>query len=114
VRISGGGRCNVTHACFDPLALSQNYPRGGKELIGPFHRFQPKDTIEWFESRGVQLKTETDGRVFPVTDQSETIIACLLDEAKKLGVEIEMQQKIQDIVKLDGCFEVTTKSETLH
>ena len=88
VRISGGGRCNVTHACFDPYLLSQHYPRGEKELIGPFHRFQPKDTIHWFESRGVSLKTEEDGRMFPVTDHSETIIECLLSEAKKLGVEI--------------------------
>ena len=65
VRISGGGRCNVTHACFDPLLLTQNYPRGSKELLGPFHRFQPRDTIQWFESRGVPLKTERDGRIFP-------------------------------------------------
>ena len=62
VRVSGGGRCNVTHACFDPVSLSKNYPRGEKELIGPFHRFQPKDTVEWFESRGVELKVESDGR----------------------------------------------------
>ncbi|NNM42875.1 MAG: FAD-binding protein, partial [Chlamydiae bacterium] len=88
VRISGGGRCNVTHSCFDPKELIQNYPRGGRELLGPFHRFQPLQTIEWFESRGVKLKTEPDGRMFPITDSSETIIACLLSEAKKIGVEI--------------------------
>ena len=64
VRISGGGRCNVTHACFDPKELIRNYPRGGRELLGPFHRFQPKDTIDWFESRGVPLKTEADGLCF--------------------------------------------------
>src|SRR5438445_10880967 len=68
VRISGGGRCNVTHACFDPLQLSEYYPRGGKALLGPFAVFQPADTVEWFEGRGVKLKTEEDGRIFPVTD----------------------------------------------
>lgn len=99
VRISGGGRCNVTHACFDPLQLSKNYPRGGKELIGPFHRFGPRDTVEWFESRGVKLKTESDGRMFPTTDSSETIIHCLLSEAKKLGVVIALRQKVEQISK---------------
>lgn len=99
VRISGGGRCNVTHSCFDPMLLSKNYPRGGKELIGPFHRFQPRDTVEWFQSRGVKLKTEGDGRMFPTTDSSETIIHCLLSEAKKLGVEIAMRQRIEHISK---------------
>ena len=88
VRISGGGRCNVTHACFDPATLVMRYPRGGRELRGPFHHFQPVDTVEWFESRGVKLKTETDGRMFPITDRSETIIRCLLDAASASGVEI--------------------------
>lgn len=106
VRISGGGRCNVTHACFDPLLLSKNYPRGGKELIGPFHRFQPRDTVEWFQSRGVKLKTEEDGRMFPTTDTSETIIYCLLSEAKKLGVEIALRQRIEHIVKQEGLFSI--------
>ena len=82
VRVSGGGRCNVTHLCFDPANLAQHYPRGGKELRGPFHKFQPKDTLQWFESRGTALKSESDGRVFPVTDSSETIINTLLNEAK--------------------------------
>lgn len=104
VRISGGGRCNVTHACFDPKELSKNYPRGGKELIGPFHRFGPRDTVEWFNSRGVDLKTESDGRMFPTTDTSETIIHCLLTEAKKLGVEIAMRQKVEGITKEEGLF----------
>lgn len=99
VRISGGGRCNVTHACFDPKLLIQNYPRGGKELQGPFNRFQPKDTVEWFESHGVKLKTEEDGRMFPTTDDSQTIINCLLTEAGKLGVEIRKTQKIEKITK---------------
>ncbi|MFN0065187.1 MAG: aminoacetone oxidase family FAD-binding enzyme, partial [Chlamydiales bacterium] len=93
VRISGGGRCNVTHACFDPHLLVQNYPRGHQELLGPFHRFQPRNTIEWFAQRGVELHTERDGRMFPTTNSSQTIIDCLLGEAKKLGVEIHTRVK---------------------
>lgn len=88
VRISGGGRCNVTHSCFDPGTLIQNYPRGGKELRGAFSRFQPRDTIQWFESRGVDLKVESDGRMFPTTDSSETIISCLMQQVKMSGVEL--------------------------
>ena len=86
VRISGGGRCNVTHACYDPRELSGYYPRGGQELLGPFQVFQPRDTAEWFESRGVALKTEKDGRIFPVTDKSQTIIDCLVEAASAAGV----------------------------
>lgn len=112
VRVSGGGRCNVTHSCFQPQSLIKNYPRGAKELLSPFHRFQPLDTIEWFESRGVKLKTEEDGRIFPVTDKSETIVACLLAEAAKLSVEIRLRQRIQSISK---GFEVSLKEgEILH
>lgn len=88
VRISGGGRCNVTHACFDPSLLVKNYPRGHQELRSLFSRFQPKETIQWFESRGVRLKIEEDGRMFPVSDSSETIIECLLEEARKQKIEI--------------------------
>jgi predicted Rossmann fold flavoprotein len=88
VRISGGGRCNVTHACFDPAVLVQNYPRGGKALRGAFSRFQAKDTVAWFALQGVQLKTEADGRMFPITDSSETIVDCLINAAKYAGVEI--------------------------
>ena len=88
VRISGGGRCNVTHACFDPRELSGYYPRGGKELFGAFRLFQPKDTIAWFESLGVELKTESDGRVFPHNNKSETIVECLINRAKQLGIQI--------------------------
>jgi len=88
VRISGGGRCNTTHACFDPRELSTRYPRGGKALIGPLTRFGPRETIAWFEARGVRLKTESDGRMFPTTDSSQTIIDCLLRSAEKAGVRI--------------------------
>ena len=80
VRISGGGRCNVTHACFEPRELVKKYPRGGRELIGAFSRFQPRDTVAWFAARGVELKTEDDGRMFPVTDDSATIVDCLQRE----------------------------------
>lgn len=88
VRISGGGRCNVTHHCFDPVRLVEHYPRGGKALRGAFTRFQPKDTVQWYESRGVRLKTEADGRMFPVTDDSQTIINCLMQSADKAGVKL--------------------------
>jgi predicted Rossmann fold flavoprotein len=88
VLISGGGRCNVTHACFDPAQLVTYYPRGANELRGGFSRFQPADTVAWFESRGVKLKTEADGRMFPVSDSSETIADCLREAAKKAGVKV--------------------------
>lgn len=88
VRVSGGGRCNVTHAEFIPNELSKNYPRGEKELKGPFHTFMTGDTMEWFDRRGVTLKIEDDGRIFPVSNSSETIINCFLSETKRYGVEI--------------------------
>ena len=88
VRISGGGRCNVTHACFDVKELVKNYPRGSKELIGPFMSFQPLDTIAWFEAHGVKLKTEEDGRMFPVTDSSETIINCFMRLIESLKIDL--------------------------
>ncbi len=95
VRISGGGRCNVTHACFDPMELVHFYPRGEKELLGPFMRFAPGDTVEWFAQRGVKLKTEEDGRMFPVTDQSGTIVHCLLQAASQAGVEVRLQSRVE-------------------
>ncbi|MCH9634009.1 MAG: 3-dehydro-bile acid delta(4,6)-reductase [Chlamydiae bacterium] len=115
VRVSGGGRCNVTHACFDPLTLIKNYPRGGKELLGPFHRFQPKDTCNWFEKRGVPLKAEEDGRMFPVSNTSASIIDCLVNEAKRLNISILTQQKIESISKAKDNFCIQfKKSETLY
>ncbi len=104
VRISGGGRCNVTHACFDPARLIHYYPRGGKELRGPFIRFQPRDTIQWFESRGVQLKTEEDGRMFPMTDDSETIVTCLQREAQQNGIEIRIECGVKEIQRTETQF----------
>ena len=97
VRISGGGRCNVTHACFDPAALVQYYPRGGKALRGAFSRFQPKDTVAWFKSHGVQLKTEADGRMFPVTDNSETIVNCLIEAAEEAGVQLRVGTAVKSV-----------------
>ena len=97
VLISGGGRCNVTHACFDPAALVQNYPRGGKALRGAFTRFQSQDTVDWFARRGVQLKTEADGRMFPITDNSETIIECLIHAAAKAGVKVRTNAPVASV-----------------
>ncbi|HET6226320.1 MAG TPA: NAD(P)/FAD-dependent oxidoreductase [Bacteroidia bacterium] len=104
VRISGGGRCNVTHACFDNDVLVKSYPRGEKELKNVFSRFTTKDTIEWFEKRGVHLKTEPDGRMFPESNTSETIVNCLLQEAKAAGVEIKLNCDIQTISNENGEF----------
>lgn len=99
VKISGGGRCNVTHYCFDPKQLARNYPRGEKELLGPFHTFQPRDTIAWFKERGVPLVAEKDGRMFPQTNTSSTIISCLVNEANRLGVEIKTGMKVSAVKK---------------
>ncbi|MGE5465059.1 MAG: NAD(P)/FAD-dependent oxidoreductase [Syntrophothermus sp.] len=99
VLISGGGRCNVTHACFEPAQLVTYYPRGTNELRGAFTRFQPADTVEWFESRGVRLKTEADGRMFPVTDSSDTIVECLRDAAKKAGVHVRTGSSLLGVQK---------------
>ncbi len=114
VRISGGGRCNVTHACFDPIRLASHYPRGGKALIGPFTRFHPRNTVDWFAGQGVSLKTEPDGRMFPVTDSSQTIIDCLLKAAQKLHVEIRLKQQIIAIEPTQHGFNVGLEpTETL-
>jgi predicted Rossmann fold flavoprotein len=116
VRISGGGRCNVTHACFEPRELSLHYPRGGRALIGPFTRFGPRETIEWFRLRAVNLKTESDGRMFPVTDSSQTIIDCLMDSAKNAGIHILTQTSLNSISKKsDAGFQLhLSNGETLE
>lgn len=115
VKISGGGRCNVTHACFEPRDLARRYPRGGRELTGAFSRFQPRDTIAWFEARGVALKTEEDGRMFPVTDDSQTIVDCLLGAARKAGVVIRTPCGVKSAVRAAaGGFELAlTSGETV-
>lgn len=101
VRISGGGRCNVTHACFEPAELVRHYPRGAAALRGPFTRFQPRDTIAWFEQRGVKLKIEADGRVFPVSNKSESIVNCLMDAARAAGVQVRSGVHIRSVAKPD-------------
>ncbi len=113
VRVSGGGRCNVTHACFDPALLVQNYPRGGKALRGAFSRFQAKETVEWFQQQGVALKTEADGRMFPTTDDSGTIVECLMWAAKKAGVAIHTGAQVQQVSHHKNGFEIQLKSEEL-
>lgn len=111
VRASGGGRCNVTHSCFDSRELSTHYPRGGRALIGAFQRFGAGDTVEWFKSRGVTLKTERDGRMFPVTDSSETIIDCFVRAARDAGVVFTANCRVDAVTKRpnDG-FELTLSS----
>lgn len=110
VRISGGGRCNVTHACFDPALLVQHYPRGGKALRGAFTRFQPRDTVAWFAKRGVKLKTEADGRMFPITDDSGTIVHCLRQSAESAGVVVKTAAPVVAVKQLKAGFEVQLKS----
>ncbi|BAQ63875.1 NAD(P)/FAD-dependent oxidoreductase [Geminocystis sp. NIES-3709] len=113
VKISGGGRCNVTHHCLNPTDLVNNYPRGGKELRSAFSRFQPQDTINWFESRGIKLKTEADGRIFPVTDDSQTIIDCLVKTAQNLGIKILTKTPVKNIIKSELGFNILLKSEDI-
>ena len=112
VLISGGGRCNVTHACFDPAQLITYYPRGGAALRGAFTRFQPEDTIKWFEKHGVKLKTESDGRMFPVTDSSTTIAECLRESAKKAGVKVQTGASLQKVESLsENGFRLEVRSD---
>ena len=111
VRVSGGGRCNVTHACFEPNELVKFYPRGEKELRGPFHQFCSGDTIEWFQKHGVELKIEDDGRMFPVSNSSQTIIDCFVSASHKLGITILTGQSVQSIFKKDNCWKIETQTE---
>jgi len=108
VRISGGGRCNVTNACFDPREFATHYPRGGKALLAPFLKFSASDTVEWFESRGVKLKAERDGRMFPVSNSSQTIMDCLMNAAKAAGVTLRLNCGVESVVKVVDGFEVVT------
>ena len=110
VRISGGGRCNVTHACFEPNELVKFYPRGEKELRGPFHQFCSGDTIEWFEKHGVELKIEADGRMFPVSNSSQTIIDCFLQATQKLGITVLTGQSVQSIFKKETHWKIETQN----
>ncbi|MEX0608429.1 MAG: NAD(P)/FAD-dependent oxidoreductase [Balneolaceae bacterium] len=113
VKVSGGGRCNVTHSCFKVGELVKNYPRGERPLKKAFGIFNPNHTIEWFKARGVELKTESDGRMFPVTDDSQTIIDCLTKEARKLGVSIKLNSPIKSIQKLSDGFQLGFKKSEI-
>jgi predicted Rossmann fold flavoprotein len=115
VKISGGGRCNVTHACFNERDLATRYPRGERALIAPLKRFQASDTVAWFEKRGVQLKTESDGRMFPVTDSSQTVVDCLLESARGAGVKLKTNCGVESVAKKsNGQFELKLSTgETL-
>ncbi|MFZ1311316.1 MAG: NAD(P)/FAD-dependent oxidoreductase [Chitinophagaceae bacterium] len=106
VKVSGGGRCNITHACFDITEMSKKYPRGSNFVKKAYHQFFTTDTIKWFEDRGVKLKTEEDGRIFPVTDSSQTIIDCLLNEVNNYSVEIMMNAEVKSVVYKDSYFEL--------
>lgn len=114
VKVSGGGRCNVTHACFEIPELIKRYPRGQNFLKKSFHWFNTKDTIQWFEERGVKLKTEADGRIFPVTDNSQTIIDCLIKEANKYGVEILFNTEIKSVKQINNLFLLATGTRQLE
>lgn len=113
VKVSGGGRCNVTHACFNIAEMSKRYPRGGNFVKKIFHQFFTTDTIEWFKSRGVELKTEADGRMFPITNSSQTIIDCLLREAAKCNVEIQMHSEVKTVSINKDKFYLNTAHEKI-
>jgi predicted Rossmann fold flavoprotein len=113
VKVSGGGRCNVTHACFSIADMVKKYPRGNAFLKKGFHHFFTTDTIDWFNERGIALKTEADGRMFPESNSSQTIIDCLLNEAAKYKVEIQMSTEVKDICAKDNNWIVTTNKEEI-
>ena len=111
VKISGGGRCNVTHACFDPRELVNFYPRGNKELLSVFHKFQPGDTMDWFEQRNVPLKIENDNRIFPESNSSQTIINTLVEEVSNKNFEVKTKSVVLEIRKIENQYLVKTNSE---
>ena len=110
VKISGGGRCNVSHACFDPKELVNFYPRGNKELLSVFSKFQPGDTMDWFEQRNVPLKIENDNRIFPESNSSQTIINALLNEIQKKNVEVKTQTSVKEITKTSEKYLIKTNN----
>lgn len=111
VKISGGGRCNVSHACFDPRELVQFYPRGNKELLSVFTKFQPGDTMNWYEEHGVALKIEDDNRIFPESNSSQSIIDCLVNECKKKNVKILTKQTVTDILPQENGYKIHTTDQ---
>lgn len=114
VKVSGGGRCNVTHACFDPKELVEYYPRGKKELLGPFHTFMTGDTIAWFEDRGVELKIEDDMRMFPQSNSSQTIIDCFVESAQKAGVKVLLNENVLKVDKVEDHFIIESKNQSFR
>ena len=114
VKISGGGRCNVTHGQFIPSELTINYPRGEKELLGPFHQFMTGDTMKWFEDRGIKLKIEQDGRVFPVSNNSQTIIDCFLSEVKRLNIKVLYNHTVKSISLKDNEWLINTDKQDFN
>jgi flavoprotein family protein len=111
VKISGGGRCNVSHACFDPRELVQFYPRGNKELLSVFTKFQPGDTMNWYEEHGVVLKIEDDNRIFPESNSSQSIIDCLVNECKKKNVKILTKQTVTEILPQENGYKIHTTDQ---
>ncbi|WP_440122572.1 NAD(P)/FAD-dependent oxidoreductase [Tenacibaculum sp. Ill] len=111
VKISGGGRCNVTHACFEPKELTKFYPRGEKELLGPFHKFMTGDTFEWFENRGVPLKIEADNRVFPEANTSQAIIDCFQNAVDNLGITVLKNHGVNSIYQQNEKWIINTKNQ---
>ena len=111
VKISGGGRCNVSHACFDPRELVQFYPRGHKELLSVFTKFQPGDTMNWYEEHGVALKIEDDNRIFPESNSSQSIIDCLVNECRKKNVKILTKQTVTDILPQENGYKIHTTDQ---
>ena len=114
VKVSGGGRCNVTHAEFIPNELASYYPRGQKELKGPFHSFMTGDTMAWFESRGVPLKIEDDGRVFPESNSSQTIIDCFLKQSQKYDIKLKKNHAVRSIGQTGDSWTVETTQEVFY
>lgn len=114
VNVSGGGRCNVTHACFNPKDMVEHYPRGAKELLGPFHRFLCGDMMAWLSERGVETKIEEDGRVFPISDSSQTIIDCFMAQVKTHGIEVRMQEGVKGLHLADGHWSIQTTNHDLE
>ena len=114
VKISGGGRCNVSHARFDPKELVQFYPRGSRELLSVFTKFQPGDTMEWFEKRNVPLKIEEDGRIFPESNSSQTIIDVLQKEILNKNIEVKTQCVVKQIIKSENGYKIITKEEEIE
>ena len=111
VRVSGGGRCNVTHHCFEPKELANFYPRGAKELLPLFYEFNPSHTVEWFRERGVELKTEPDGRMFPAANTSQAIIDCFVSEAVEYKIDVILGMSVTDITEAAGVWRIATESQ---